>query len=332
MSYRVGQRVRVASRSHDGHHRTPDYIKGKTGRVERVHASFTNPETRAYGADGLPEQPLYLVGFAHERRLARRSRPHGSTGSRRRLRALAGGTASEPITTTITRTSPSAADEPPLRRACACARGAARREGRDRARATSVEESTGSPPARLPTAPGSSRVPGSIPTFKERLLADARAAALEAGLDPGPVAGRRRAREHRRRPPRRRLHALLLLSESAPRPAAGLVQEPSVPIARRLGSARRARRVRARARRRRRGTCRRLDGGYPLPRDPRRRPGTEAMSEEELATLVTRDSMIGVAQPAAPTPRAQADCFTPRDSDSRDLHEGVCLRRDRDSR
>jgi hypothetical protein len=32
--------------------------------VERVHASFTNPETRAYGADGLPLQPLYLVAFA----------------------------------------------------------------------------------------------------------------------------------------------------------------------------------------------------------------------------------------------------------------------------
>ncbi len=33
---------------------------------------------------------------------------------------------------------------------------------------------------------------------------------------------------------------------------------------------------------------------------PRRPPGTESLSEEELATLVTRDSMIGVAQPAPP--------------------------------
>ena len=64
MTYRVGQRVRVAARSHDGHHRTPAYIKDKTGRVEREHDSFTNPETRAYGADGLPEQTLYLIGFA----------------------------------------------------------------------------------------------------------------------------------------------------------------------------------------------------------------------------------------------------------------------------
>ena len=64
MRYRLGQRVRVAARTHEGHHRTPAYVMGKTGRVERVHGSFTNPETRAYGGDGLPMQPLYLVGFA----------------------------------------------------------------------------------------------------------------------------------------------------------------------------------------------------------------------------------------------------------------------------
>jgi hypothetical protein len=62
--YRVGQRVRVAGRPHEGHHRTPGYLKDKRGRIERVHGAFTNPETRAYGADGLPLQPLYLVGFA----------------------------------------------------------------------------------------------------------------------------------------------------------------------------------------------------------------------------------------------------------------------------
>lgn len=64
MSYRVGEPVRVAARAYMGHHRTPGYLKGKTGTIERVHASFTNPDTRAYGADGLPKQPLYLVGFA----------------------------------------------------------------------------------------------------------------------------------------------------------------------------------------------------------------------------------------------------------------------------
>lgn len=63
MTFTVGQRVRVAARSHDGHHRTPSYLKGRAGTVERRHASFLNPETRAYGGDGLPKQPLYLVVF-----------------------------------------------------------------------------------------------------------------------------------------------------------------------------------------------------------------------------------------------------------------------------
>jgi len=64
MTYRVGEPVTVAARAHRGHHRTPSYIKGRTGRIERVHAAFPNPETRAYGGDGLPETPLYLVSFA----------------------------------------------------------------------------------------------------------------------------------------------------------------------------------------------------------------------------------------------------------------------------
>ena len=61
MSFAAGDRVRVAERDHGGHHRTPAYVKGREGVVERVHGSFRNPETRAYGADGLPEVPLYLV-------------------------------------------------------------------------------------------------------------------------------------------------------------------------------------------------------------------------------------------------------------------------------
>ena len=64
MSFRPGQRVRVDARPHDGHHRTPGYLKGKVGVVERVHGEFPNPETRAYGGDGRPQPALYLVGFA----------------------------------------------------------------------------------------------------------------------------------------------------------------------------------------------------------------------------------------------------------------------------
>lgn len=64
MTFRIGQRVQVAARSPEEHHRAPAYVKGKTGSIERVHGAFTNPETRAYGEDGLPKQPLYSVSFA----------------------------------------------------------------------------------------------------------------------------------------------------------------------------------------------------------------------------------------------------------------------------
>ena len=47
MSFAVGQRVRVSARGHRGHHRTPGYLKGRTGTVERSNGAFTNPETRA---------------------------------------------------------------------------------------------------------------------------------------------------------------------------------------------------------------------------------------------------------------------------------------------
>jgi nitrile hydratase subunit beta len=64
VTFAVGDDVQVADRVHAGHHRTPGYLKGKRGTVARVHATFTNPETRAYGDDGLPRIRLYLVEFA----------------------------------------------------------------------------------------------------------------------------------------------------------------------------------------------------------------------------------------------------------------------------
>jgi hypothetical protein len=63
VTYAVGERVRISPREHEGHHRTPAYGKGRTGMVERLHGSFLNPETRAYGEDGYPEQQLYLVAL-----------------------------------------------------------------------------------------------------------------------------------------------------------------------------------------------------------------------------------------------------------------------------
>lgn len=61
--FRPGDRVRVRAEDCPGHLRTPYYARGKVGWVERVHGEFLNPESLAYGRDGLPPRALYLVGF-----------------------------------------------------------------------------------------------------------------------------------------------------------------------------------------------------------------------------------------------------------------------------
>ncbi|MDE0131704.1 MAG: nitrile hydratase subunit beta [bacterium] len=47
----------------DTHHRTPAYVKGRTGRVHAPSGSFHDPEDRAYGGSGLPKRDLYLIEF-----------------------------------------------------------------------------------------------------------------------------------------------------------------------------------------------------------------------------------------------------------------------------
>ena len=61
--FESGDRVRVRADGWSGHVRTPCYVRGKTGRIERVLGAFKNPESLAYGGSGLPEKPLYKVGF-----------------------------------------------------------------------------------------------------------------------------------------------------------------------------------------------------------------------------------------------------------------------------
>jgi nitrile hydratase len=137
------------------------------------------------------------------------------------------------------------------------------------------------------------------PGFKERLLADARAAALELGLDPGPspvvVAVENTDRVHHM--------VVCTLCSCYPR---GLLGPPpdwykSLPY-------------RSRAVSDPRGVLEEfgveLEDGVELrvldsTADirylvlPRRPEGSDGLSEDELASLVTRDSMIGVAQPAS---------------------------------
>ncbi|HET7049250.1 MAG TPA: nitrile hydratase subunit alpha [Solirubrobacteraceae bacterium] len=142
------------------------------------------------------------------------------------------------------------------------------------------------------------------PEFKARLLADARAAALELGLDPGPspvvVAVENTDAVHHMvvctlcscyprallGPPPDWYKSLAYRSRAVSDPRGvlsefGLELEPDVEL-RVLDST--------------------ADIRYLVI--PRRPPGTSELGEEELAALVTRDSMIGVAQPAAPAAAA----------------------------
>ena len=61
--YGVGDRVRVRKAAPLGHIRTPFYIRGHAGVVERLCGSFPNPEELAQQRDGLPAQLLYRVRF-----------------------------------------------------------------------------------------------------------------------------------------------------------------------------------------------------------------------------------------------------------------------------
>jgi nitrile hydratase len=61
--FKAGDAVTVRRAYPPGHLRTPYYIRGKAGVVERTCGSFANPEELAYGRNGLPARPLYRVRF-----------------------------------------------------------------------------------------------------------------------------------------------------------------------------------------------------------------------------------------------------------------------------
>jgi nitrile hydratase len=61
--FAAGDRVRVRRAFPPGHVRTPYYLRGCAGVVERVCGAYPNPEELAYGRDGLPPEPLYRVRF-----------------------------------------------------------------------------------------------------------------------------------------------------------------------------------------------------------------------------------------------------------------------------
>ena len=62
MTYVVGSTVRIKTMSPLGHIRTPHYLRGKTGVVERILGPFNNPEQLAYMVPALA-RTLYRVRF-----------------------------------------------------------------------------------------------------------------------------------------------------------------------------------------------------------------------------------------------------------------------------
>jgi nitrile hydratase len=138
------------------------------------------------------------------------------------------------------------------------------------------------------------------PEFKGRLLADARLAALELGLDPGPspvVVALENTET---------VHHMVVCTLCSCYPRALLGPPPawykSLPYRSRAVSDPRGVLAEFGLEIGETVELRVLDSTADIRYlvIPRRPPGTDEMSEEQLATLVTRDSMIGVAEPAAP--------------------------------
>jgi len=142
------------------------------------------------------------------------------------------------------------------------------------------------------------------PEFKKRLLADARAAALELDLDPGPspvVVALENTET---------VHHMVVCTLCSCYPKALLGPPPdwykSVPYRSRAVADPRAVLAEFGVQLEDGVKVRVVDSTADIRYlvIPRRPSGTETLQEEELAALVTRDSMIGVAIPVAPTPVA----------------------------
>ena len=142
------------------------------------------------------------------------------------------------------------------------------------------------------------------PEFKPRLLADARAAALELDLDPGPspvVVALENTET---------VHHMVVCTLCSCYPKALLGPPPdwykSIPYRSRAVADPRAVLAEFGVQLEDGVEVRVVDSTADIRYlvIPRRPAGTETLQEEELAALVTRDSMIGVAIPVAPTPVA----------------------------
>ena len=63
--FQPGQTVRVRDDLFPiGHYRSPHYVRGKTGTIERILPYFLNPEEEGYGKNAGMTQRLYRVRFS----------------------------------------------------------------------------------------------------------------------------------------------------------------------------------------------------------------------------------------------------------------------------
>jgi len=61
--FHPGDSVSVRFADPPGHIRTPWYVRGQRGVIERICGRYGNPEELAFNRTGLPRQPLYRVRF-----------------------------------------------------------------------------------------------------------------------------------------------------------------------------------------------------------------------------------------------------------------------------
>ena len=77
--FQPGDRVKVMKADVPGHLRTPWYIRGHEGEVERICGFFANPEELAFNRHGLPKRALYRVRFAQNKVWPDYAGPAGDT-------------------------------------------------------------------------------------------------------------------------------------------------------------------------------------------------------------------------------------------------------------
>ncbi|MEM7523186.1 MAG: SH3-like domain-containing protein [Pseudomonadota bacterium] len=66
MTFTIGDKVRLVRRDPPGHVRTPWYLRGRTGVIERDLGVTGDPEALAYGHTDAPRLRLYRVRFDME--------------------------------------------------------------------------------------------------------------------------------------------------------------------------------------------------------------------------------------------------------------------------